>query len=270
MGGNASERLSWKEPLHSLSVELQADFGLSAVSSKALILRIGEFLETFVDDDPGSRQHGQICYSAVAIGEKAGKPLRFCITAPTRLTLLHPEDPGILQNAGSPALRRARLSRLCAEAVRQGTVLSHEDISLLLGVEISTVRRMVRACAKEGPRPPTRGLVDDIGPTVSHKEKVIALYFRGLLPNRIAARTGHSLGSVERYLSDFARIVELDRRGLSAAVIVRITGLTSPLVKRYLALAKEWDPWDNKLAFHRLLRRFAPIEEASEEVAVDE
>jgi len=270
MGGNASERLSWKEPLHSLSVELQTDFGLSSVSSKALILRIGEFLETFVNGDPETRQHGQIFYSAVAIGEKAGKPLRYCLTVPTKLTLLHPEDPGILQETGSPALRRARLSRLCAEAVRQGAVLSHEDLSLLLGVEISTVRRMVRSCADEGQRPPTRGLVDDIGPTVSHKEQAIALYFRGLLPSQIAARTGHSLGSVERYLSDFARVAELDRRGLAVEVIVRLTGLSSPLVKRYLTLVKARDNWANKLLFHRLLRRFAPIETVSEEEAADE
>ena len=270
MGGNASERLSWKEPLHSLSVELQSDFGLSLVSSRALVLRVGEFLETFVFDAPGSRQHGQICYSAVALGEKAGKPLRYCLTVPTKLTLLHCEDAKVLQNAGSTALRHTRLSRLCAEAVRQGSVLSHEDISLLLGVEISTVRRMVRACAQQGQRPPTRGLVDDIGPTVSHKEQVIALYFRGFLPNQIAARTGHSLGSVERYLADFARVVELERRGLSIEVTVRITGLSSPLVKRYLSLVKTWDRSANKSVFDRLLRRFAPIEAEFEKEALDE
>jgi hypothetical protein len=269
MGGHASERLSWKEPLHSLSVELQTDYGLSVVNSRALVLRIGEFLESFVFDEPGSRQYGQICYSAVAIGEKAGKPIRYCLTVPTKLTLLHPEDAKVLQEAGSTALRHARLSRLCAEAVRQGSALSHEDLSLLLAVELSTVRRMVRACAAEGGRPPTRGLVDDIGPTVSHKERVIDLYFRGVLPNQIAARTGHSLGSVERYLSDFARVAELARRGLSVEATTRITGLSAPLVRRYLSLVEEWNQPANRFVFERLLCRFAPIEAASEEEGRD-
>ena len=39
MGGNTEERLRWKEPLHSFEVELQGEFGLSPVASRALIRR---------------------------------------------------------------------------------------------------------------------------------------------------------------------------------------------------------------------------------------
>jgi len=59
----------------------------------------------------------------------------------------------MLHGSGSPALRRARLSRLCAEAVRQGAELNREDLSLLLGVKVSTIRRQARLCAAEGVRP---------------------------------------------------------------------------------------------------------------------
>ena len=258
MGGSAEDRLRWKEPLHSLEVELQRDYGLSVVASRALRLRIEAFLDACGGD--GS-SHGQIRYLAVAVGERAGKPLRHCLTVPVSLTLLHASDAEVLHSSGSPALRRARLARLAAEAHRQGAVLSHEDLSLLLAVDTSTVRRMVAVCAAEGSRPPTRGSVDDIGPAVSHKEQVLRLYFRGLLPQRIAARTGHSLGSVERYLMDFARVAELVRRGVAQPSAVRILGMSPALVDRYVTLMVEYDRPEHRSVFDRLLRRFGPVDE---------
>lgn len=260
MGGSAAERLQWKEPLHSLEVELQQDYGLSLISSRALVRRLGEFLDSFVDGRDGFRQPGQVSYTAVTLGERAGKPLRYCLTVPVSLTLLHPSDTDVLHEQGSPALRRVRLARLCSEARRQGAALSHEDLTLLLGVEESTVRRMVRDCAEDGERPPTRGLEADIGPTTSHKDQVLRLYFRGLLPERIAARTGHSLGSVERYLADFARVLELRRQRVGSEATARITGMSPSLVRRYLQLADELDHPGHESVIERLLCRFGPVE----------
>jgi len=266
MGGTTEERLRWKEPLHSLEIELQDEFGLPPVASRALLRRLEQFLDTYVDGQPGARGAGQLRYPAVARGERAGKPIVHCLTVPVVLTWLHPEDTAVLSQEGSPALRRVRLARMCSEALRQGAVLSHEDLSLLLGVEGSTVGRMVRWLSEEGgARPPTRGLVEDIGPTVSHKEQVLRLYFAGLLPGRIAARTGHRLGSVERYLSDFARVAELCRQGLPAEAIVRITAMSPALVRRYREWLQRVDRPEHQPVLERLLRRFAPIDEPEDE-----
>ncbi len=260
MGGKPEDRLRWKEPLHSLGVELERDFGLSAIASRALVHRISEFLETRVSGQPETRSHWQICYPAVAVGEPAGKPIRYCLTVPTTLTVVHPSDAEVLHRLGSPALRRVRLTRLCAEAYRQGAVLSHEDLSLLLAVDLSTVGRLMALCAGENGRPPSRGLIQDIGPTVSHKGQVIRQYFQGKAPGRIAACTGHSLGSVERYLADFGRVLALRNRRLAPAVISRVTGLRGRLVSDYLNLANEYDKPEHQLVFERLLLRFGPLE----------
>jgi len=269
MGGSAEERARWKEPFHSLEVELERDFGLSLVSSRALTRRLGEFIDTFLDSQPSSFSDqslpgggvGQIWYQAVATGERAGKPLRHCLTVPVRLTLLHGGDAEVLHQQGSPHLRRLRLARLCGESHRQGAVLSYEDLAVLLGLDVSSVGRLVRLLAEEGERPVTRGLVEDIGPTVSHKEQVLRLYFRGLLPARIAARTGHTLGSVERYLGDFARVAELRRQGVAPAGIVRITGMSATVIRRYIELIEQLDQPEHRSVMERLLRRFAPTEE---------
>jgi len=265
MGGNATDRLRWKEPLHSLEVELQRDFGLTPVSSRALVRRVEEFLDAAADEGRGARGPGQLRYTAVASGERAGKPLRYCLTVPVTLTWLHPGDAQVLDGSGSPGLRRVRVSRLCSEAHRQGAALSHEDLTVLLGVDPSTVRRLVRACGEEGELPPTRGRMEDIGPAVSHREQVLQLYFRGLLPGRIAARTGHSLGSVERYLMDFARVAELQRQGLASEVVVRITGMSPVLVARYVDLLGQLDQPHSRPVLDRLLRRFGPVDDGDAE-----
>lgn len=260
MGGKAESRLGWKEPLHSLEVELERDYGLSAIASRALVQRIGEFHETYLSGQPETRGQGQVSYPAVAVGEPAGKPIRYCLTVPASLTVIHPSDAEVLHTMGSPALRRIRLMRLCSEAYRQGAVLSHEDLSLFLAVDISTVSRLVKQCAESGERPLTRGLIQDIGPTVSHKELVIRQYFRGMLPGQIAARTGHSMGSVERYLADFGRVVALNNSRLAPELISRITGLSARMVTNYLALACEYDRPEHQCVLERLLLRFGPLE----------
>lgn len=261
MGGDPGDRLRWKEPLHSLGVELERDYGLSSIASRALVKRVSEFLEMGFSDQAEGKGQWQIWYPAVAIGEPAGKPIRYCKTIPVKLTLVHPSDAEVLHKQGSPALRRVRLGRLCAESYRQGAVLSHEDLSLLLAVDVSTVGRLVALCAGENDRPATRGLVQDIGPTVSHKGQVVRQYFRGQAPGRIAAYTGHSLGSVERYLGDFGRVVALRNRRLAPAVISRVTGLSERLVSDYLDLSSEYDRPEYQSVFERLMLRFGPLED---------
>ena len=259
MAGTPTERLQWKEPLHSLEVELQHDFGLNPVHAKALCARVAQFVDSLVTDSAGFRQPGQISYCAVAASEPAGKPLRHCLTIPVSLSLLHPLDAAILHESGSPALRRTRLARLCHEAAAQGAALSHEDLSLILGIESSSVGRIVADSSREAGAPPTRGLIADIGPTLSHKEQIISLYFKGFLPDRIAARTAHSLPSVERYLADFARVLALHQRILPVEVICRVTGLSPSLIKRYLELISRFNKPVHRSIIARLLTRFGPL-----------
>ncbi|MCP4549618.1 MAG: DUF1670 domain-containing protein [bacterium] len=225
-----------------------------------MVHRIGEFVDTYVSGQAGTIGQGQVCYPAVVVGEPAGKPIRHCRTELVSLTVIHPSDAEVLHTEGSPALRRVRLARVCSEAYRQKAVLGHEDLSLLLAVDLSTVGRLVQQCAAEGNRPPTRGLIQDIGPTISHKERVIKLYFKGQLPLRIASSTGHSLGSVERYLADFGRVVALSKRGMGKEVISRITGLSDRLVGAYLKQAEKYDRPEHRSVLERLMLRFGPLE----------
>ena len=83
---------------------------------------------------------------------------------------------------------------------------------------------------------------------------------QGLLPARVAARTGHSWGSVERYLSDFARVAALEHRGLSREAIARVTGISPSLVGRYRDLVARVREAARRPVWERLMRRYAPLE----------
>jgi len=67
-----------------------------------------------------------------------------------RLTLVSPEDPGILKSEGLAGLRRKRLLRLANEAVAQGAMLGYDDLCCLLVSSLSTLKRDVATIEEAG------------------------------------------------------------------------------------------------------------------------
>lgn len=259
MGGRRRTRHEWKEALRSLEQELRCDYGLSRIESRALVQRVADFIEQVHEEDEELRGPGRIRFVAVADGQPAGRPLSQCVTVPVLLSVLSPDDAPLLLEHGSRALRRARLHRVTHEARRQSGLLSYEDLALLLAVDLSTIRRLVASCRSDGLEVPTRGWVADIGPGSSHKARVIDLCFRGMQPAQIAAYTAHALSSVERYLGDFARVLELAQRGYPRTAIVRITALSPRTVRDYLALRDRYAAPAHRPVLDMLQQRFTPI-----------
>jgi len=259
MGGDRGVRHRCKEHLYSLEQELRHDYGLSVIESRALVQRYVQLLDEVQEDEGVGRGPGQVRVVAVAAGQPAGRPLAQCVTLPVLVTLVAPSDAEVQRTDGSRGLRQARLVRMTHEAWDQGGLLSYEDLSLLLAVDVSTVRRLVRRCRAQGLQVPTRGWVADIGPGSTHKARVIELYFRGLQPGRIASYTAHALSSVERYLGDFARVVELFERGYPQPSIIRITALSPRTVREYLALFEQYSAPAHRPVLEVLRQRFTPI-----------
>jgi hypothetical protein len=256
MGGKRSLRHQYKELFYSLEQELLSEYGLSVIESRALVQRVAEFVEQLHEDYQPLRTPGQVRYVAISEGQPAGRPLSHCVTLSVLLTLIDPMDSTLLIQDGSPALRRARLHRLTHEARHQGGLLSYEDLALLLAVDISTVKRLVRTCRQQGLEIPTRGWVADIGPGTSHKSRVIELFFRGMQPAQIAAYTGHALSSVERYLADFARVLELENRDYHTSAIIRITALSPKTVRDYLNLGLRYSGPEHRYVRQTITQRF--------------
>jgi Mn-dependent DtxR family transcriptional regulator len=115
----------------------------------------------------------------------------------------------VQDDKGTVEARRLRLVRLCSEAFEQHAPLSYEDLSALMGIDVSTVKELVKQLRERGFFVPTRGAVKDIGPEPSHKRVIAEMLGRGETTSQIRAVTKHSEGAIGRYQHQFALVLYL-------------------------------------------------------------
>lgn len=152
-----------------------------------------------------TRAAGQVLFHAVAIGEPAGKPLRDCRMVEVRLTLRADRDLELRRTHGLAALNRTLVVRLCGEALEQQAVLSIEDLA-------------------------------DMGPALTHRDRIVKLFLQGFSESEVAGRTQHTLGCVEQHLSDFLRISLLHQDRYFPGETARLTRLSEGKVQGHLRL----------------------------------
>lgn len=109
--------------------------------------------------------------------------------------------------------RRALLACLTANAVReQGGIMSIAGLAELLHTSPSTLGKDLRELAIEMHiEAPTKGLIEDAGPTLTHKDWIIDLDEHGLTGAEISWLTFHSPISRDRYIETYRRVELLAR-----------------------------------------------------------
>lgn len=183
---------------------------------------------------------GQVRYQCVDITAGPGRKLSECRLVPTTLTVIDiTTDREVLREHGAVALRQSKLMRIAEEAREQGGVLTQEDLGVLLACDERTIRRDIKSLRSKGIHVPTRGFVQDIGPTLSHKAQAIRHWLEGKEPVAVARAINHSLTAVERYLEDFKRVSLLVIKGLDQIAIARAANLSPALVKTYQTMYQE-------------------------------
>lgn len=157
------------------------------------------------------------------------------------LTLVTDEDIERLA-AGErlASVRGQRLVRLVKQAYEQGATLTSCQLATMTGVSPSHVSAQLRRhMDTTGEVLPTRGIVEDCSPAISHKTQIIARHLLGESTSEIARTTCHTPRSVERYIRRFEQVRELVQyldRAPDVGVIARILGCSEQLVRTYLEL----------------------------------
>jgi hypothetical protein len=205
---------------------------------------------------------GQIKLLVVEASEPAGKPLGQCQKTTVCLTLDDAqEDFQVRMQHGVDGLRRARILRVTAEAREQNGLLSYEDLAFrLFNCGVRTIVRDVGALRKRGIEVPSRGQQQDIGPGQTHRVQAVRLYLEGLEANEIARRLYHTLGSIENYVTTFARVAFLADKGYGDDEIAFVMRRSSPLVAAYRKLLAEFQ--GKRGARRRLAEVLARVEPA--------
>ena len=225
-----TEKLKTKNPKEAIICQIQKDFNLRRIFAKAHYEQIERY---FREHHSLQLSSGQVFYDAVAGEEPAGKPLSQCRKIAVKLTLLADEDLKPFKDNNLSMVRGLRIRRVCAEAQRQGALLSHEDLANFLSTSPSTVKRDMVRLREKDEWVATRGSTKDIGKGISHKSKIIELYLKDFQVTEIALRIRHSLEAIKRYLEGFSRVSKLLCEELSIQEIRLVTGLSERIIKEY-------------------------------------
>jgi len=250
-----STRKSWKEQLYGperartvasrLFVLLRDELGLGRQPKVARLLVdeiLGVLETTYVES--GRLAPGQVLVLAPEVGQGPSwkRPrLEDKRMKTVSLTLVAPEDIERLAT-GEPlrVVRGQRLARLVREAYEQGVTLTSCQLAVMTGVSPGHVSARLRAWMDEhGQVLPTRGIIEDCSPAISHKALIIARHLEGETTSEIARATNHTPRSVERYIRRFEQVRELVSyldRAPEPAVIARILRCSEKLVRTYLEL----------------------------------
>lgn len=189
---------------------------------------------------PQALTHGQVLWMAI---DKDDPP---CFQQSSRsprllsviLDLSSSEDiDAILARAPAALQLQQRCVRLCQQAYQQNALLSNCDLALLLGRPESVISHCLVAYEKLHGTVPRRATLHDVGTGLTHKEQICRLYFQeGLQANEVARRTFHSLRAVDRYLSQYQRVLHCHQRGFPPQQIALTLNCSLRLVLQYLRI----------------------------------
>ena len=232
------ERLQAKSPEEAIIERIGRDFNLAPFMARTQFEQMRRYFEEYFDLQ---RDVGQMTFLVVSADVPPGQPIAGCERVAVTLTVDHPDDVEALRH-GVAALRRSKIQRLTQETREQGALLTQEDLARLLCASRSTIKRDISWLRKQGTDVPTRGQIKDIGKGISHKAQIVRDWLAGHTFSQIKQRRRHSIHSIDRYCSDFRRVVRLHAHGLNVREMRISTGLSERLIGEYMGLYKATEP----------------------------
>ena len=241
MGRTLYQRLESKGAEEALIERIGETFNLAPIFARTYL---EEMRRLFAEHYQVPERAGTARVHALAEDEPPGKPLDQCRKVAVLLTLEEDGDLETWKERGLAALRQAKVLRLTGEALEQGALLTQEDLARLLCSSVSTIKRDIEALRGDGLPVPTRGAIQDIGPGVSHKARIVELYLESWSFQELERRSRHSARAIERYLKHFTQVARLEQAGHGPEEIRLVTGLSLRVVEQYLALVdRHRDSW---------------------------
>lgn len=239
---NIIARLSVKSQEHILLHELENGFELSPKEARGILESVKTIFNLEGISRLGNIRPGQIKEIVLAQDASLGKPLSQLKKVEVTLTLdAGEEDLDVLSKYGRARLRGVRILRLVEEALDQGGILTQEDLSRSLKVDVRTVKRDIARLRRAGYLVHTRGQIKGIGRGKSHKVAIVELYLQRYTYTEISRRTRHSPFAIKRYLTTFSRVINLKRKGVGPEEIAFLLGISSHLTEEYLKLYQRYN-----------------------------
>ena len=176
-------------------------------------------------------------------GSAYGKKMTETRMTSVVLDLVTPQDADDRINGKrTRQTRKEALGRLCKQAYEQGGCLTTAELCILLKAPKTEVTQLIRKWQDENEEVlPTRGTIHDIGPSVTHKKKIIEkLFLEGKTVEDVMRETHHSADAVHRYIVAFKQVVLCRKKGLQNGEIAFAVNMSIRLVEEYQRLIEEF------------------------------
>jgi hypothetical protein len=194
-------------------------------------------------DTSQALQPGQTRISVVDADVPPNTPLLRAAQRLVTLTLdAGREDREVRREGGVIGLRRHRLLRVCEEAFAQGGLLTLEGVADLFNCAVRTLVSDLAAVRAQGPTPPVRSTVKDMGRALTHRTHIVTRWLAGEEYSEIARATHHSLASVATYVEKYKRCITLTEAGFPEESIALVARLSPALVRAFQTLHAEAKP----------------------------
>ncbi len=231
--------------------DLQKLHNFSPAKAESYIFSLDEHCELL---SGYSRSPLDVIYYAVSAEEPANRSLAECELIPTKITYLD-FNTDILSRDKVREMKWIKLLRYATQTRKQGALLTNCDLGFLLGIDPDIVANLM----KEHPETfvPTRGNIADIGPKLTHVDKIISCFMEGYTETEIMGKTGHSRESVENYILNFCITAGLLERGLTIPLIRQVTKKSKRLIECHKRLYDKYNVPDYQFTMMRVRQVFA-------------
>lgn len=164
---------------------------------------------------------------------------------PVTIPLLTEQMKAIWRADEPVGIRRAKMATVMASAAaEQGAVMSVAGLAECLHITPSVMSSNLRNLAVQlHIEIPTKGLLEDAGPTLTHKDWIIDLEQHGLTGDEITWLTRHAPMSRDRYISTFRRaesLMQLEGCIPTPEYLARVLRLRTHVARQYVKLLERY------------------------------
>lgn len=175
----------------------------------------------------------------------SGDPVGDRSVLPVRLPLYTDQVQEIWRSDEPLGRRRAKVATILASAAyEQGGVTTLCGLAELVHTSPSSLGKDLRELAVDvHVEALTKGLVEDMGPTLTHKDWIVELDHHGLTGEQITWLTRHSPVNRDRYIGTYRRaeiLMRLEERIPTAEEVARLFRLRNSVAQQYVDLLHKY------------------------------
>jgi hypothetical protein len=189
-------------------------------------------------------QFGEMLWFAVAEDIKRGQiRMEEMKLVPVKLPVVTPDDIQMyVKGVSQREIKKAVMARLFKAAQKQGGILAEVDIAAIMHINAFNVSKFFVEYQKEtGEQLPSRGVVHDVGGTVTHKVQIVAEYLENKQSPDVAKKYDHTVKAADRYISSYERVKTAYKNGIPLSKIPFVTNMSKRLVSEYLSLLEKFE-----------------------------